>query len=112
MGYKTTKTMEYTEVELQEKAKNIASGEVLANVDALVRACLTKGLLSYEDIENYDFDEEVMAWHIITDWLYEKLKKVKATVIASEYGYFWGRTETGQNLMYDYHLQQVAENLP
>lgn len=96
---------------IQEKAHNISHSEVLANIDSLTRACLQKGLLQFDDIENYNFDDEVMEWHLVTNWLYEKLKKVRATVLKSEYGCFWGRTETGQMLQYDYHLKQVAELL-
>lgn len=88
-----------------DTAEKLAN-DVLAPIDSLVNTCLQNGTFQYHEIQN--LDDEVMCWFIVTDWLHNELAKAGATTLKNEFGYFWGRTETGQNLKYDCHLQRVA----
>jgi predicted RNA-binding Zn-ribbon protein involved in translation (DUF1610 family) len=54
---------------------------------------------------------EVYEWWFVTEWLYEKLKAQGEPVIKSNYGYLWGRGATGQAILLDGVMGEIAEDL-
>lgn len=58
-----------------------------------------------------DFAEpnEVYEWWAITGDLCEALREIGEPVIDNDYGYWWGRTCSGQMILADGTLQKVAE---
>jgi len=51
---------------------------------------------------------EVYEWWRVTGWLCEQLRAIGEVVIDNNHGYWWGRTCTGQGLIMDGTLQQIA----
>lgn len=54
---------------------------------------------------------EVFEWWLVTDWMAKKLRDAGNVVLENEYGAWWGRTCTGQQLLMDGTLQDVAGRL-
>jgi len=54
---------------------------------------------------------EVYEWYRITGWLCSHLRDLGRVVIDNDYGYWWGRTCTGQALIMDGVLQEVAAQI-
>ena len=55
--------------------------------------------------------QEIYEWWFVTEWLYEELKAHGEPVINSKYGYLWGRGATGQAILLDGVMGQIAEEL-
>lgn len=51
---------------------------------------------------------EIYEWYAVTSWLCGKLRAIGECVLDTDYGCWWGRTCTGQALIMDATLQQVA----
>lgn len=51
---------------------------------------------------------EVYEWWRVDDWLAGQLKKIGEPVLDNDCGYWWGRTCTGQAMIMDGTLQNVA----
>jgi len=105
-------------------AQRILEGEVIACQSHLVDALLADGRLdgwNWEEVENLwsepaDEDDdpepqEVYEWWIVTRWLADELRDIGEPVLNNDYGYWWGRTCTGQAVIMDGTLQQVAARL-
>ncbi|NDU99225.1 hypothetical protein [Spirosoma terrae] len=58
----------------------------------------------YRDSETLDIFE----WYRVTQWLAEKLMDNGQPVLCNDYGYWWGRTCTGQAIILDGTIQQIA----
>jgi len=59
-------------------------------------------------IRQYAEPAEVLEWWRVTSWLCEQLRAIGEVVIDNNYGYWWGRTCSGQGLIMDGTLQQIA----
>lgn len=70
------------------------------------------GLEAWRDAvrENAE-DAEIYEWWRVSRWLADQLEGVGACVLDNAYGYWWGRTCTGQGMIMDGTLQRVAERL-
>lgn len=53
---------------------------------------------------------EIYEWYRVDGWLAKQLAKVGECVLDNDYGTWWGRCATGQQLIMDGTLQKVAEN--
>lgn len=51
---------------------------------------------------------EVYEWWLVDRWLCDELRAIGEVVLDNGYGRWWGRTATGQGLIMDGTLQQVA----
>lgn len=64
-----------------------------------------------EELKNSDTEpQEILEWWEITNWLYEKLKENSEPVLSTDFGYYWGRTTTGQVISMDYIINKIANN--
>ncbi|KKL18594.1 hypothetical protein LCGC14_2473960 [marine sediment metagenome] len=54
---------------------------------------------------------EVYEWWPVSSWLCEELREIGEPVIDNNYGYWWGRTCTGQPIMMDGTLQDIAKKI-
>jgi hypothetical protein len=54
---------------------------------------------------------EIYEWWFVTSYLYEKIKEKGEPVINSNYGYLWGRCATGQAILLDGVIGQIAEEM-
>lgn len=67
---------------------------------------------AFEDNHDEPPIQEVMQFWLVSDWLAEKLEAIGAPVARDILGFnVWGRTECGQALTMDHHLNQVANAL-
>jgi hypothetical protein len=53
-------------------------------------------------------DAEIYEWWRVDSWLASQLEEVGECVLDNAYGYWWGRTCTGQQMIMDGSLQDVA----
>jgi hypothetical protein len=54
---------------------------------------------------------EIYEWWRVSKWLAEKLHEIDQPTLENDYGYWWGRTCTGQAILMDRTLQDVARNI-
>lgn len=52
---------------------------------------------------------EIFEWWAVTEWLAEQLTAIGEPVLDNAYGYWWGRTCTGQAMKMDGTLQRIAQ---
>lgn len=57
-----------------------------------------------------DNPQEPYEWYLVDSWLCDQLHAIGEVTIDNGYGHFWGRTCTGQGLIMDGTLQQIAAN--
>lgn len=57
-----------------------------------------------------DNPAEVYEWYLVDSWLCDQLHAIGEVTIDNGYGHFWGRTCTGQMLIMDGTLQEIAAN--
>lgn len=55
--------------------------------------------------------QEIFEWWSVTSWLAEKLLELGEPVLVNDYGQWWGRTCTGQNIILDGTFQKLAISL-
>lgn len=68
-------------------------------------------ILSIEDITNppnWEDGDEIYEWWIVSPWLADKLEEHKYTVLQGLDCVYWGRQCTGQSIILDRVLQNIA----
>lgn len=66
---------------------------------------------SIDNIINYpESDIEIFEWYRVTSWLSEKLISHNQPVLFNDYGHWWGRTCTGQSIILDGTIQEIAKD--
>jgi len=66
-------------------------------------------LTALRDTVNGESEQaEVYEWWLVSSWLCGQLKQSGEVVIDNDYGYWWGRTCTGQGFIMDGTLQDIA----
>ena len=98
------------------------TGDTLSDDDLANKGHL-EYLVEVDEIDRLDEDEwqdavrdnakpaEVLEWWRVSDWLCRQLRTIGEPVIDNGYGYWWGRTTSGQGLIMDGVLQSVARNV-
>jgi hypothetical protein len=95
--------------DLMLKADSFLRNEAFHPQDILVRECLTKGVLQYEDIINYCYHQSfdlnqmkegpsmrpIYSWIPTSTFFADALVQHKAPVLRSVCGNWWGRTHKG-----------------
>ena len=67
------------------------------------------GLKAYrETVSDNAEPQEVYEWWLVSSWLAGQLKEIGEPVLDNDYGYWWGRTCTGQGMIMDGTLQEIA----
>jgi hypothetical protein len=61
-----------------------------------------------EAVQDNAEEREVYEWWRVSSWLASQLKKIGEPVLDNGYGYWWGRCRTGQSMLMDGTLQEVA----
>ena len=66
----------------------------------------------YVDLINENAEAaEIYEWWAVTEWLAQKLVSIGEPVLDNAYGHWWGRTCTGQGMLMDGTLQQIAREI-
>jgi hypothetical protein len=87
--------------------------------DATCRSFLDDRGVSYDDEDdNLDYLKELVRdcdpneayeWWRVTEWLAKGLDELGEIILENDYGYWWGRGCTGQQMIMDGTLQEVAK---
>ena len=80
---------------------------VIANIDDET----IDGLDDWREAANelaQDNPAEPYEWYCVSQWLCDKLRGIGEVVIDNDFGCWWGRTCTGQGLIMDGTLQEIA----
>ena len=54
---------------------------------------------------------EPLEWWVVDSWLAGKLLEIGEVIIDNDYGYWWGRTCSGQSIVLDGTFYQLFENM-
>ena len=109
-----------TDQDYHEWVEGILRSDIYCCQSSLVEELFTKEVLYLDEVENLFIPseegeeeemQEIFEWWSISDWLFRKLLQEGAPVIETEFGNWYGRTETGQSLTYDYYLNKVAQTI-
>jgi hypothetical protein len=87
-----------------------------STLDEIRLGCTEEGELNesdYEDelrelAESSQEAQDIYEWWLIDGWLAAKLKAEGEPVLDNEFGYWWGRTGTGQAAYLDAAIQNIA----
>ena len=70
---------------------------------------------NYDNIQeakdNGEDMKEIFEWWRISEWLATKLKNHNEPIIDNDYGYWWGRTTTGQSITIDYVMGLISKDI-
>lgn len=62
-----------------------------------------------EKARNSREPQGILEWHRVTRWLADKLEKYGEPILRNQYGVWWGRTTTGQEVYMDNVIQSIAK---
>ena len=100
--------------------ERLLNNEILANQTMLIENPKFFDLTSYspyevarnlfEEIEGDEESQpkEVYEWWLVTEWLAKKPDAIEQVVLETDWGFYWGRTCTGQAIELDNVIQEVA----
>ncbi len=106
---------DYTALDRYEQATQIIKTHIAINQTYLIDTLLKlEQAISWADIINlFDQDhqpQEIFEWWAISPWLAERLEIEHEPVLKTDFGYWWGRTTTGQAIKLDSVIQAIANN--
>jgi hypothetical protein len=55
--------------------------------------------------------QEIFEWHAVCAWLAVHLAAIGEPVLSNDYGNWWGRTATGQEILQDGVFQRIARRI-
>lgn len=107
--------------------KRILEHDILANQTALIEHEYFFEMTSYTPYEeaenlfipsdnpNCEFEgeelQEPLEWWLVSKWLHDKLTPLGFVTLQTDWGYYWGRTTSGQAIELDGVLQEVARQI-
>ena len=86
--------------------KQLVDQHVLYEQNYVINELLKQEVISYDSIHN--FDEEVLEWWLVTEWLAEYLKAEGETIIEDLDCCWWGRRCSGQAIYMDAVMTQIC----
>lgn len=104
--------------EVNELAEMYLERDILCNQTMLINEILSnhpEGIvgITYDNITNlYNSEEEtqdIYEWWLVSKWLAEELEKSGEPILAGDYDCYWGRTATGQDIILDGTIQEIAK---
>lgn len=122
--------------ELRDMAERIVENNIIMNASNLIADLLRLdpkiGSVSWDEMENlYITDEEVaiewgyasleqmqddgadqqepLEWWFVTNWLFNALRDRNEVVLDSDYGPLWGRGTSGQRIVMDSVIEELAK---
>jgi len=95
----------------QQEFEKRLNGDIFTNQSLLVEMLLSKEVVSIDDVVNLYNDEdepqEVYEWWVVSDWLLDELEKAGQPVLKTDYENWWGRTSSGQSIIFDEVIQKI-----
>ena len=94
------------DVELDRDVEAFIDREIQCCDSALIDKLIEKEVFEYADVQFLFDDEtddakEILEWWRVSKWAAEKLEEQKEAVMVNDYGYWWGRTCSGQSIALD-----------
>ena len=102
---------------IDEKVERIIKDEIYRRCNTLVETLLNDGNdtlgFSWDNINYIDEEStgEILQWYSVSEWLAVKLQRISETVLTTDDGYYWGRTQCGQALSADGTFQKIVKGL-
>ncbi len=113
--------------EVLKITERILERAILANQTALIEHEYFFEMTSYtpfEEAENLfissddpdcEFDneeiQEPLEWWLVSKWLHDHLTTLGFVTLQTDWGYYWGRTTSGQAIELDGVIQEVARSI-
>jgi len=93
----------------EQELEELTDEELRTNLTDEINNETVDGLNDWRDAINDNYvGAEIYEWYRVSEWLGKELISVGVPVLNNNYGYWWGRTCTGQNNIMDGTLQKVA----
>ena len=68
----------------------------------------------YESEEEFEMDmmpKEIFEWWLVTEYFGNKLREKGIPVLENDYGFWWGRTTTGQAISLDGEIKEIYKDI-
>lgn len=92
------------------KAQNLVDKFILQNQTVVIEELFRSEFLSLDDIENYPLENEILEWWLVDRWIGDKLHSHQEAIILSNFGCWWGRTCSGQDICMDSVINDIAQS--
>lgn len=111
----------YENLEMRERAERLISNEIYLCQSSLVEELFKREVFNWDDVtglidnsedsdgDNDEHYKEVYEWYAISEHLAEALKKLDYPVLENDYGFWMGRTTTGQAIVLDSIIYEVLK---
>lgn len=104
-----------TNLKKEKQATQLINNHIFTNQTYLINSILQiNQIISWTDICNlFDQDDnpqEIYEWWLISPWLAKRLREAGEPILKTDFGYWWGRTVTGQAIKFDYVIQSITSN--
>lgn len=102
--------------EIHQASEIYIKNEIIVNQSSLIENALKLdiplGGICIDNIRNLvskgDEYQEILEWWLITKWLAEKLEHIGEPILETDYGFYWGRTCSGQAIILDGTIQRIT----
>lgn len=86
--------------------------QILVDEPNISEASVSEIESEIEGLENLESEpQEIYEWWLVSDWLKEKLLEQNEPILDSEYGTWWGRTSSGQQIIADGIIQKILKKI-
>lgn len=93
--------------ETRAMAEDVLRNAVISNIDDGTLGGLDDWRDAVRD-HSQENPAEVYEWWRVSGWLVKELREIGEAVLDNDYGNWWGRTCTGQSILQDGTLQEIA----
>ena len=102
--------------EEKDKCRDFVDKQGFINQSLLIFELLEKDIFEWDNISNTmieidgkDEEQEIFEWWIISELTADKFEDKGEPILRNEFGVWWGRTTTGQAIMFDSIIQEIVE---
>ena len=89
-------------------AQQIVNDLILDNQNLLIEELMKHDDSIWDSLQNFDEDTDVLEWWLVTPYMAELLKENGEVIFADYDCYWWGRQTSGQSLLMDWVIQEIA----
>lgn len=99
--------LEYLNREEEDFAERV--DDEMLRIEVIGKIDLDEDFNLWKDfIRDNQEPQEVLEWWLVTGWLCQKLREAGEPVLDNNWGFWWGRTCSGQAILADGVLQRIA----
>lgn len=89
-------------------AQQIVNDLILYEQNLVIEELMKHDDSIWDNIQNFDEDTDVLEWWLVTPYMAELLKENGEVIFADYDCYWWGRQTSGQSLLMDWVIQEIA----